>query len=590
VPTAPTVPTVPVPARRAFLAVIGAGLAAGCTAPAISRTTKAAGPKPAAIPKATAKPVTAPVTKAPVTKAPVSTTPTTPATSAPPTSTPSATVTPTATPTVTPTVTPNLVVTPGVVLPNLVGTDPAWHLLRRATFGPTPALVAEVKTIGTTAWLNQQLNPASIDDSACDAYLTRYPTVSMTTVQIRASIQQYSWDAMSQLVRATLARALWSKRQLLEVMTEFWSNHFNILTPNGDAWDLKTVDDREVIRKNALGSFSDMLLASAQSPAMMRYLSLATSTVDSLNENYGRELLELHTVGIDAGYTHDDVINSARIMTGYTEGVHGEFAYRNDWHYVGPVKVLNFTDPNADEFAGLTLIPRYLKYLATHPSTARHLATKLAIRFVSDTPSAALIDSLASVYLANDTAIAPVLRALFTSAEFGASIAQKTRRPMEDLIAASRMMGVAPAAGDANSLGSLYWLLGTLGQAPFGWHPPDGYPDVAGAWLSAGGMLRRWNGHASVTGGWMQDGMSTPAVTTLLPAPAPATIGALVDSLSTRLLGTKLTGTQRSAVIAFAGYRNTAKYTENYSSADNIKWDLVPIVTLILNTPNWIQR
>ena len=585
-PTAPVVPTAPAPARRAFLAVIGAGLAAGCTAPAISRTTKAAGAKTAAkpkavpkvVPKTTPKPATVPATKPAAT----------PSTTASVIASPSATATPTSTPA--PTLSSNVVITPGATLPNLVGTDPVWHLLRRATFGPTPALVAEVKTIGTDAWLNQQLNPASIDDSVCDAYLTRYPTLPMTTAQIRASIPQYSWDAMSQLVRATLARALWSKRQLLEVMTEFWSNHFNITTPNGDAWDLKTVDDREVIRKNALGSFSDMLLASAQSPAMMRYLSLATSTVDSLNENYGRELLELHTVGIDAGYTHDDVISSARIMTGYTEGVHGEFSYRNDWHYVGPVKVLGFTDPNADEFAGLTLIPRYLKYLATHPSTARHLATKLAIRFVSDTPPDSLITALANVYLANDTAIAPVLQALFTSAEFSASIAQKTRRPMEDLIAAARTIGVAPTAGDANSLGSFYWLLGTLGQAPFGWHPPNGYPDVAGAWLSAGGTLRRWNGHASVTGGWMQDGMSTPSVATLLPSPAPATIGALIDSLSTRLLGTKLAGTQRSAVIAFAGYRDTTKYNENYSSADSIKWDLGPIVTLILNTPNWIQR
>jgi uncharacterized protein (DUF1800 family) len=579
----PVVPTVPAPARRAFLAVIGAGLAAGCTAPAISRTTSAAGAKAPATPKTTPKPATTPTTRPTTTP---TTTPTSAPTSAPATTIPSTSATPTAAPSLP----PNVVVTPGGSLPNLVGTDPVWHLLRRVTFGPTPALVAEVKLIGTTAWLNQQLNPASIDDSVCDVYLTRYPTLPMTAALIRASTPQFSWDAMNQLVRATLARALWSKRQLLEVMTEFWSNHFNILTPNGDVWDLRTVDDREVIRKNALGSFSDMLLASAQSPAMMRSLSQATSTVDSLNENYGRELLELHTVGIDAGYTHDEVIDSARIMTGYTEGVHGEFAYRNDWHYVGPVKVLGFTDPNADEFAGLTLIPRYLKYLATHPSTARHLATKLAIRFVSDTPSTALVDALASVYLANDTAIAPVLQALFASPEFAASIAQKTRRPMEDLIAAARTIGVTPTAGDANSLGGLYWLLGSLGQAPFGWHPPNGYPDVAGAWLSAGGTLRRWNGHASVTGGWMKDGMSTPAVSTLLPTPAPATIGALIDSLSTRLLGTKLTGTQRSAVIAFAGYRDTSKYTENYSSADSIQWDLSPIVSLILDTPNWIQR
>ncbi|MCW2545756.1 MAG: hypothetical protein JWN96_216, partial [Mycobacterium sp.] len=323
-------------------------------------------------------------------------------------------------------------------------------------------------------------------------------------------------------------------------------------------------------------------------PAMLQYLSQASSTVDTLNENYGRELLELHTVGIDAGYTHDDVINSARIMTGYTEGVHGEFAYRNDWHYVGPVQVLGFTAANADEFAGLTIIPQYLHYLATHPSTARHLATKLAIRFVSDTPPSALIDSLAAVYLANNTAIAPVLKALFTSAEFAASIGQKTRRPMEDLVAAARTVGVAPAAGDDDSLGGIYWLLSTMGQAPLAWKPPNGYPDVAGAWLSAGGLLRRWNGHAAVIGAWMTDGMSTPAVTSLLPSPVPATIGALVDSLATRLLGVKLSGSQRSAAIAFC--TRGGNVTESSPSTDAIKWDLGAIVTLILDTPNWIQR
>ncbi|MDQ1648918.1 MAG: hypothetical protein QOG60_975, partial [Frankiaceae bacterium] len=131
------------------------------------------------------------------------------------------------------------VVAAGAPVPNLLGTDPVWHLLRRATFGPTPALVAEVRAIGAAAWLNQQLNPAAIDDSACDAYLTRYPSLPMTTMQIRAGYPKYSGGPMMELGRATLARALFSKRQLFEVMVEFWSNHFNVTTPSGEAWDVK---------------------------------------------------------------------------------------------------------------------------------------------------------------------------------------------------------------------------------------------------------------------------------------------------------------------------------------------------------------
>ncbi len=145
-----------------------------------------------------------------------------------PTPKPTATPTPKPTPTAGPSPIPSA---PAPALPNLTGTDQVWHLLRRATFGPTPALVAEVKTLGATAWLDQQLSPATINDSACDAYLSRYPTLPMTTPQIRAAIPQFGWDAMFELGRATLARALFSRRQLLEVMVEFWSNHFNIANP-----------------------------------------------------------------------------------------------------------------------------------------------------------------------------------------------------------------------------------------------------------------------------------------------------------------------------------------------------------------------
>ena len=480
--------------------------------------------------------------------------------------------------------TPPAVVAANLTLPNLAGTDPVWHLLRRATFGPTPQLVADVRAIGPTAWLDQQLAPAAIDDSACDAYLTRYPTLGKTTPQIRAMTAQYSWDAMYDLIRGTLARALWSKRQLFEVMIEFWSNHFNIATPTGEVWDLKPVDDWKIIRRNALGRFADLLQASAKSPAMLRYLDNDDSSVDTLNENYGRELLELHTVGVDAGYDHAMVVDSARLLTGYTIGRHGEFAYYNDWRYIGPVTVLGFTHPNTDDFDGLHVAEKYLDYLAHHPATARRIATKLARRFVSDDPPASLVTTLTSVYLSSDTAIAPVLRALFGSPEFAASIGQKARRPLDDVIATARTLGTAPAAGDHSSLGSLQWLLGGMGQALLAWVPPDGYPDTTEAWMSTVGTLGRWNAHIGLVQNWWKDGMSTATPAAALGAAPAATCGALVDQVSLRLLGIRLSAAQRAALLAFL------PATETTSSADTVRWRLDLLFALVLDSPNWIAR
>lgn len=467
---------------------------------------------------------------------------------------------------------------------SLVGTDPVWHLLRRTTYGPTPQLVASVKASGTAAWIDAQLAPATIDDSACTAYLARYPTVAMTTPQLDASLERYSWDAMFELGRATVARAVFSRRQLLEVMVEFWSNHFNVTTPSGEVWDTKTVDDRAVARRYAFGRFSDMLIASATSPSMLQYLDNAYSYADAPNENYGRELLELHTVGVGAGYTQDDVVNSARILTGLTVGRHNEFAYHSDDHYVGPVRVLGFSAANADAFNGVALAKKYLTYLAKHPATAKHVVTKLVTHFVSDTPPDALVTRLVQVYLAQGTAIAPVLRALLTSPEFAASDGQKVRRPIEDVVGSLRTLGVTPAAGGADSFGSIYWTLWNLGQAPLAWHPPNGYPDVAAAWLSTSGTLGRWNAHEGVAGRWWDDGFTITAATGLLGTPAPATCGAVVDALTARLVGVRFSDAHRAALLTFL--HATASTPWN----GNVNWRLNDLVALVLNSPYWMQR
>jgi uncharacterized protein (DUF1800 family) len=270
-------------------------------------------------------------------------------------------------------------------------------------------------------------------------------------------------------------------------------------------------------------------------------------------------------------------------MTGYTVGRHGEFAYYNDRRYVGPVKVLGFSSPNGNDFDGLHVAESYLDYLAHHPATASHLARKLATRFVSDTPTDALVASLAQVYLANDTAIAPVLKALFTSTEFTASIGQKTKRPLEDIIGTARNLGAAPAAGDSKSLSGLYWQLTGLGQAPLNWAPPNGFPDVASAWLSTAGTIGRWNFHMGLIQSWWKDGMTSPAASTLLGTTAPVDNAAMVDTLALRLLGVRLADPQRSAVLAFLNGLSTRV-------SDNVQWRINETTALILNSPNGIQR
>ncbi len=224
-----------------------------------------------------------------------------------------------------------------------------------------------------------------------------------------------SWELMQQLGIVAIVRATWSKRQLFEVMVDFWSNHLNVANPSDNVWWSRHDYDRNVIRRHALGKFSDMLAASATHPAMMTYLNNAESTKDNPNENYGRELLELHTVGVDAGYTEDEMHTSALILTGL--GVHwyddvddGTFNYEPDNHYVGHVKVLGWASKNTSANKGLAVALDYVDYLAHHPATAHRIAYKLCERFVSDAPPAGLVTKLAQTYRKHDTAIVPVLQ------------------------------------------------------------------------------------------------------------------------------------------------------------------------------------
>jgi uncharacterized protein (DUF1800 family) len=471
-----------------------------------------------------------------------------------------------------------------------VSSDPDLHLLRRATYGPTPALRQTAERMGRWTWLDQQLSPNSIDDSSCERLMRqRFPGLDWTIPQARARLEEFSWDLMFDLGVATIARATWSKRQLFEVMVDFWSNHLNVTNPFDAGWDCRHDYDRRVIRKHALGRFEDMLLASAEHPAMLYYLNNNESSKWSPNENYGRELLELHTVGVDGGYDETDMRHSALMMTGFTvDWEDTSFTYEPDWHYTGRIRVMNWTNANGSPTGGRQVAHKYLKYLANHRSTARRIAFKLCQRFVSDDPPNGLVDQLADEYRRHDTAIKPVLRKLFRSHAFAESVGEKVRRPMEDMVATLRILGIKPDRNGTDGMRGLYWMLSDLGNAPLSWVPPNGYPDMADAWRSAGGSLGRWNMHMSLAAHWWPNELVLPDLrNNLVPNRLPRTHGGLVDALAKRLVFRELPPAHRRAVLDFLGVNASTPLDED---SGVMRWELASLVSLILDTPSFTSR
>ena len=360
---------------------------------------------------------------------------------------------------------------------------PIAHLLNRATYGPRPGQIGQVQKTGRTAWLDRQLDHTRIDDDRLSWRLRRYDTLTMKPRDLLSfsgsSNRQYVRD---ELAVATLVRAVYSERQVFEVVVGFWTDHFSIYHYKGDASLLKTADDRDVIRKHALGTFGDLLRASAHSPAMLVYLDNVRNEKSHPNENYAREIMELHSLGVDGGYTEQDIQEVARCFTGWSVNGRGVFEFRSEWHDDGEKSVLGHTIPAG---GGKSDGDRVLDILIDHPSAARFVCTKLARRFVADDPPAGIVDACVATWTASSGHIRAVLRTLFTHPDFEAA-PPKLKRPFDLLVSLIRATG-ASFDGDT----ALIDLLDRLGQRPFGWPMPDGYPDTAAEW--GGNMLRRWN-------------------------------------------------------------------------------------------------
>lgn len=467
----------------------------------------------------------------------------------------------------------------------LLAADPVAHLLRRATFGATPETLAEARKLGVAGWLDRQLAPAKIADPVCDKVLARLPLAGASPATVRATIRTHSYEAFGQLGRAAIARAAWSNRQLFESVVMFWANHLHIAAPSSGVWDTRADYDAQVIREHAFGRFADMLKASARHPAMLTYLDQRSSTKAHPNENYARELMELHTVGL--AYSEADVKAASRLLTGMTVGTSGGYVYDASRHATGAVDVLGFRHANA-KADGEAAALAFIDHLARHRATAVRIAEKLCVRFVADQAPAALVGRLADVYLANDTAIVPVLRALFTSPEFAASAGQKTRTPFEDMIASIRVLGLGPESGGIAALDALYNAMVDAGNAPFRWSPPDGFPDVAAVWASPSGFVLRCNLHLNLAAGWYPRQLTRPAdlLKSLVPV-LPATYGALVDALATRLVGTKLPAAHTAAVLSVASKLPNTVLT---SKDKSLPGAAAYLIALVLDSPSFQLR
>lgn len=456
------------------------------------------------------------------------------------------------------------------------------HVLNRLAFGPRPGDMAQVRAMGVDRWIETQLHPERIDDSRLEQFLRssyqliaerpadlemRYPPPGQILNQAAArgragagapragseglspadsarlrDSQQALRQLTGEVQSSRVARAVYSERQLQEVMTDFWLNHFSVYDAKGprERYLLAEYTDR-VIRPNVFGKFRTLLGAVAKSEAMLFYLDNWESQADStrprlaqapgrggrggaggfpgrggrgvigrglpsilppqqqlppqirrggLNENYGRELLELHTLGVDGGYTQADVIDAARALTGWTfRGAQqgGGFQFVPFMHDAGEKHVLGHT---LKAGRGIEDGEELLDIVARHPSTARFIAFKLARRFVSDTPPGALVDRAAATFTRTDGDIREVVRTIVTSPEFFARAAyrSKVKSPFEVVVSAVRALGGQPDATPRTAA-----MIAQLGQPIFGHQAPNGWPETGDQWMNTGAILNRIN-------------------------------------------------------------------------------------------------
>ena len=445
---------------------------------------------------------------------------------------------------------------------------PEWssdttRLLRRISYSVTDADVLAAKRYGFRGFMERQLDYAYIDDAATDAFVTaRYPLLSQSTTLLYAANSDM---VRQQLQQATLYRAAFSNRQLYERVVEFWSDHFNIsITKVGY---LKAVDDRDVIRAHALGNFRDLLYASAKSGAMLSYLDQNQSRAGAPNQNYAREIMELHTLGVDGGYTQNDVAELSRVLTGWTIAGRGDFFFNAGLHDFGAKTVLGVTIPASASSVGGAAIKegeRMLDVLAAHPSTARFIATKMLRWFLSYTPTVAQVDAVTLTYTSTGGDIKAMIRATLNSAWLRTA-PMKLKRPFH--LVASSLRSSTPTVTNLANVSS---QLTITGQSLFLWDTPDGYPDTVEYW--SGNVMSRWNYAAYYTALGAGETIVDPA-----PFMKGNTAAGTVAAIDARLFAGEIDPQLRTALTTYlnAGTYSAARVRETLAlamSANSFQW------------------
>ncbi|WP_457632072.1 DUF1800 domain-containing protein [Oceanithermus desulfurans] len=443
------------------------------------------------------------------------------------------------------------------------------HLLLRLGFLPRGWAARRLSKLGREAFVEEQLHPERLpEDPEVDRGLEALKLLDLPPREL-ARLEDGEERAYYRLLQRHLLLQSRSRRRLAARVEAFWVNHFYVPAEAAGVW---LAHYHRSLARHSLGRFRDLLFVSARHPAMLVYLNADGNVKEHPNENYARELLELHTLGVDGGYSERDVKEAARALTGWTTHPRSEdgFYFDPEAHDDGPKRILGHAFPAGRGIAdGLQL----LDLAARHPATARFVARKLSQWFVSDDPPAGLIERLAGVFQRGRGRIRPVLRELFGAPEFYAAAGRRLRTPLEFLTAAMEATGTV-----FTDEWRLRDTLNRLGQPYLGWKTPDGYPTQARAWSGTSGLLARWQVALELTqeadgdpdGGWgllARLERRTPAAATVGAwvrtaalevwgyEPAPGRLAALVDYASDgagtdRALTPTLAGRKRAGLFA----------------------------------------
>jgi uncharacterized protein (DUF1800 family) len=415
------------------------------------------------------------------------------------------------------------------------------HFLSRATFGANAAAVAELQQMGFDSWLEWQLRPEGINDGHLENSL---PALVAPTANNAADIRM-------------LARAIHSRRQLAWRMTHFLNNHFSTYLFDTQAIS-ETVED-DTFFKHCFSPFAKVLRLSATSPAMIDYLDSVSNVAGNPNENYARELMELHTIGVNGGYTEPDVLAAARVFTGWsrvnvltgTVVTSSYFQFRSNRHDVGPKTLsLGWSTPGISGTNGYLEGYSLLDFLAAHPNTATRFTEKLCRYFVSDAPPAGLLARVRQVFVSTGGDLRATVRAIFTDAEFAAGVTLKSKvhDGFEFVTNAVRRLGIG-----APSIANLNGQVGLLRGQPHMYTLPTGLPEIGPPWQGSGNVLPRWKFADRLVRNQI-GGVSVPW-STLFPLPLPQGGAAWVSSLLARIVDSEVPATTVAALTLFMDSR-----------------------------------